>query len=72
LRHISNKFDWYYELKPYSIQALGFVGIALKMTLNLQGFYNFLAFASATTLLGLGTYIVKLRKDYRKKSIMTM
>lgn len=71
-RHIQNKNDWFYEFKPYLILAIGIIGLGLKSFLNITGQYESLAFVSGITLLGMGYYILKLRKEYRKKSIMTM
>jgi len=70
-RHIQYKNDWLYEFKPYLIVATGAFGLALKVGMNITGTYGSLAFVSGLTLLSSGYYILKLRKEFRKKSFMS-
>lgn len=72
MRHINKKDDWFYELKPLFIIALGLIGVSAKGLFGLPMSYGLISFAFALILLGAGGYILKARKEYRKKSIMTM
>lgn len=72
MRHIKDKDDWFYELKPYFILSLGFFGLIAKILLGLPFLYSVLSFMSALILISAGSYILKSRKEYRRKSIMTM
>ena len=72
MRHLNQKNDWYYEIKPYLILLLGIIGLIAKPLFSLPYDSSIFSFLSAIVLLGAGTYIIHARKEHRKKSIMTM
>lgn len=72
MRHVNQKNDWYYEFKPFFILALGIFGLISKSIFALPLQSAVFSFLSSVVLLGAGSYIIHARKEYRKKSIITM
>ena len=68
MKHISDKEDWFYELRPYIIIGLGIGGILSRFVFASGPSWAMINFLSSLVLISSGAYIISLRKDYRKKS----
>lgn len=71
MKHISNKDDWFYEFRPYGIIAFGIAGLLSRSLLGSTAQnYTIVTFLCSFALIGLGSFIVSMRKEYRKSSWM--
>jgi hypothetical protein len=58
--------DWFYELRPYFIMAIGIFGILGKSFYGPSQVVNLIGFFSCITLLGMGYLVISMRKEYRR------
>ncbi len=66
MKHIQDKNDWFYELRPHGCIVLGIVGFFSRGLIGGYTGLALLAYASSLTLIAMGFYIFSMRRNYRK------
>lgn len=66
MKHIKEKDDWFYELRPYIIIGIAICGALCKSLFGPTQTMNTLGFLSILVLITCGGVIVSMRRDYRK------